>query len=494
MALSVHERLSTSLQLQASPHQSQPVLKEALDTLSMALEHSPDDSELQALAAELYWEYGQNKQAKLWADKVLSKENAPKTALRSAHKVLGHLADDAANPAQAVDHWQQLGWSPDPFWRLAACHLRRQPGKEPRTVQNTLMSVVYGCLFGLSLLGHSKQWKSYGPNATIVAKLLWLALKTNKQAEAYLSGLQALYHQYPGSAMLSTLLAETYMSQGFKQEAEVQYVITLGRHPNNSQAMRGLVTLYQQQENYPAAFTLLKRLLDKHPNEGSLHASLGSIYLHLGELRHALDSYKQALMMTMDSQDKVRLCETMATIYQQQLNNPEAAESVILLGLSHDPNNQALKLKLSIVAFEHNQLGLAGRACESLLETEENHVQAAANLGYLRWMEGDIETAIRLYEQAVEVDPSYDVACNNLGVLYLDHQGNASQAIERFKQATTLNESYTLAHYNLGRAYSMQNKHELAAASFHKANELNKETMELDPFDLDERLHALFQV
>ena len=53
----------------------------------------------------------------------------------------------------------------------------------------------------------------------------------------------------------------------------------------------------------------------------------------------------------------------------------------------------------------------------------------------MHWGKGDIDEAIKEYELSIKYDSTYDIAYNNLGVIYLDDLGRVQQAAELFEKA-----------------------------------------------------------
>ena len=82
--------------------------------------------------------------------------------------------------------------------------------------------------------------------------------------------------------------------------------------------------------------------------------------------------------------------------------------------------------------------------------------------------EGQIEEAIKAYQQAISIDPQYAVAHHNLGVL-LRQQGLLNEAIESYTRATAIQPDYVDAHYNLGNALLDIGNLDAAVSSYHKA-------------------------
>ena len=103
-----------------------------------------------------------------------------------------------------------------------------------------------------------------------------------------------------------------------------------------------------------------------------------------------------------------------------------------------------------------------------------------------------IDDSIKEYELAIKLDPAYDIAYNNLGVIYLDDLGRIQKAVELFKEAINYNPNYALAFYNMGRAMSIKGDKLDAARLYQIALDLNVITNELDNNEIKARLNNLF--
>ena len=89
--------------------------------------------------------------------------------------------------------------------------------------------------------------------------------------------------------------------------------------------------------------------------------------------------------------------------------------------------------------------------------------------------------------------PNYDIAYNNLGVIYLDDLGRVNKAIDLFKKAVESNPNYALAHFNLARATSIIGDKIEAAKLYQMAQDINKVTQEIDPRDIADKISELFE-
>ena len=105
---------------------------------------------------------------------------------------------------------------------------------------------------------------------------------------------------------------------------------------------------------------------------------------------------------------------------------------------------------------------------------------------------GDLDEAIKEYKLSIKFDPNYDIAYNNLGVIYLDDLVQLQKAIECFETAIDCNPNYALAYYNLGRCFALKRENIEAARYFQQAMDVNNITNEIDPKDIQDRLNSLF--
>ena len=109
------------------------------------------------------------------------------------------------------------------------------------------------------------------------------------------------------------------------------------------------------------------------------------------------------------------------------------------------------------------------------------------------WGKADTEEAIKSYELAIKYNPNYDIAHNNLGVIYLDDLGRVKKAADCFQKAIISNPSYALAHFNLARATSIMGDKVEAAKLYQMAQDINKVTQEIDPRDIADKISELFE-
>jgi tetratricopeptide (TPR) repeat protein len=87
---------------------------------------------------------------------------------------------------------------------------------------------------------------------------------------------------------------------------------------------------------------------------------------------------------------------------------------------------------------------------------------------------GKLDEAVEAYRRAVDTDPSFVIAHNNLGMVYID-KGEFPLAIAALKRAVQVDPTYAEAYNNLGYVHRKINEDPLAAAYYEKFIALDPE-------------------
>jgi tetratricopeptide (TPR) repeat protein len=98
---------------------------------------------------------------------------------------------------------------------------------------------------------------------------------------------------------------------------------------------------------------------------------------------------------------------------------------------------------------------------QELLELDPSYAAASINLGTLHFHLRKYEQAEEFYRRATIADPSYVLAYFDLGNV-LDELERLDEAIAAYRQAVTLAPGYADAHYNLALAYERKGQHRSA--------------------------------
>ena len=145
-------------------------------------------------------------------------------------------------------------------------------------------------------------------------------------------------------------------------------------------------------------------------------------------------------------------------------------DAAILLGriLKTDPDNSQAKLRVAEMYLLANKLLLAAAAFKHLSKTSDVRAKALQGFGIAMMKQGELDTAHKALQEAVDEDASLWRAWNGLG-LYYDTQSLWNEAGESYKRALGVNPESALIHNNLGYSLLMQGKFVDATSAFRKA-------------------------
>ncbi len=241
--------------------------------------------------------------------------------------------------------------------------------------------------------------------------------------------------------------------------------------------------------NAVSAFKLAQELNPENPYYNN---SLAYAYIKAELYDDAIEYYQQAIKLNPDAEWTSIVCHALGAIYAEVKNNYEAAEATFNAGMVLDPNNIDIQLSLGDLYMTEGDLDKAIKTyCDAITTDPENYL-AYAKTGLALWEKDYLEESIVAFHKSIELNPDFEIAQNNLGVVYLDGLGDPKESVEYFKNAININPNYTLAYFNLGRAYQAIGDKALAAEYYQMTMDLNKITEELSEKEIRDRLYDLF--
>ncbi len=296
----------------------------------------------------------------------------------------------------------------------------------------------------------------------------------------------------PGFVELYINLGRVYHELGRYEDAICEYKMAIWLDCLNIRAYFYLCQLYEELKDFDNAIETCTKLIELQPHIADFHCRIAQ-YLYLtGNVEEAIEHYQTAVSLNPNSQWTSVVAQTLGFIFQENVKNLDAAISSYQNAFSLNPNDIDIYLNLGNVFFEKGSYDNALVIYKKALESSPYSARLHCNLGYLYWGKGNIEEAIKEYEKAIKYDNTYDIAYNNLGVIYLDDLGMVQKAMGLFESARRYNPNYALANYNLARSVAITGDKIEAAKLYQIALDINKYTMELDPEDIKEKIQDLF--
>ena len=137
-----------------------------------------------------------------------------------------------------------------------------------------------------------------------------------------------------------------------------------------------------------------------------------------------------------------------------------------MLGLT--PNVSILHFNYANALREKGQLDRAIKHFNNALRINPRYSEARSNLGLSFLEVGKYDEAIKHFNEALRLKPNLPNTINNLAVA-LREQGKINEAIKKWKKALEIEPSHPYAHFNMGRAMTGQRKYDEAIEHFNQA-------------------------
>ncbi|MDD3594503.1 MAG: tetratricopeptide repeat protein [Candidatus Gastranaerophilales bacterium] len=304
---------------------------------------------------------------------------------------------------------------------------------------------------------------------------------------------QEKIEEAPGWIPLYILLGDVYKSIGKYEEAINEYRMAIWIDPINIPAYQSMCQLYEEIGDYDKAVQSYKKLIRIQPRNPVLYSHIANILYLKGEIDESIKYYHYAINLNPSKDWTSVVSQTLGYVLHESVKNYDAAISAYQSAYQLNPNDIDTYISLGSAFYDKGDYDNAKVVYNLALELYPENSRIHCNLGYLLWGRDEIDEAIKEYELAIAYDNNYDIAYNNLGVLYLDNLGKVKDAIDCFELAVASNPNYALAYYNLGRAMVVRGDKIEAARLYQVALDINKITNELDAQEITERLNDLFE-
>ena len=271
------------------------------------------------------------------------------------------------------------------------------------------------------------------------------------------------------------------------------YNLLVVKLPEFSRPYYELGHLYLKKEDYINASNAFRMALDYDKENPFYLNSLAFTYVQLEQYNTAIELYKKAIDKNPDNEGTSVVAQALAAIYYKINNDYEAAITVLEYALTLTKDKGPIYTLFGDIYFDDNNMDLSIKYYNMALLDGIKDPKMYSRLAMAYWEKNSIQDAIDCYNLAIETDINYDIAHNNLGVIYLDNIKDYERALSCFVNAVDLNPSYMLAHFNLGRCYAELNRKVEAATEFQKAIDLNRIHPEIDEEIIQEKLYKLFE-
>ena len=257
-------------------------------------------------------------------------------------------------------------------------------------------------------------------------------------------------------------LGQVLATEGFFDAALEEYAKGAKYQAYTPETLDELAAIFNEKGNLAGAIQIYERLIEVDPTQAAARFSLAELLYANGDTVTALQHYQQALALTPNLKD--RFYESLEPYFAGLMSANQARpllEKAVFV-LPNDPRAHFYAGMLeadtgnTATAIEHYQKTL------QIIETDPSHLHTQLRLGnfnevYLKLGElhheqGDVETAVTYFKQALTVDPALADRFITLGQTAFE-AGDYNAAIEPLNTHLLLFPEDATAAYLLGQSY-----------------------------------------
>jgi len=283
--------------------------------------------------------------------------------------------------------------------------------------------------------------------------------------------LDAAIEQFMTAVRLDPSLPEPYNNlgvvlakQGKIDEAIDYYSRAIKIKPSYAEAYFNLGSTLAAHGQIMQAIDMLSKALQLNPDSARVHSNLGSLFIKQGNLEKALYHNKEALRL--DPQ-LVEAHNNMGIVLMRE-GKLEAAISQFREALQIDPNFKPAANSLRSALAIQRELGSEVSKLRKLLQDNPESAELHLKLGNLFFRQGDRRQAIQQYKKALELDPEFLPALNNLALVTAANK-EYDRALALFLDVLNSHPNDAETHFNIACMYSQLNRVDESLAYLKKA-------------------------
>lgn len=319
--------------------------------------------------------------------------------------------------------------------------------------------------------------------------LVYLAQgETDRAREAF----ENITHQKKKFAPAYIKLGQVLAIQGFFDDALTEYAKAAQHQPYAAQDLYELAVIFNEKGNTDGAIQLYQRTIETEPTHAQSHFALAEIFYTSGNTEAALNHYQQALSVMPSFKDT--FYEPLEP-YFAGLMTPDQAMPMIEKAMFVLPDDPRSSFYAGMIETDAGNTENAIQHYEKTIEIIEadtsylqvelplgNFIDAYFKLGELHHQQGDIDTAVRYFKRALELNPALADRFIVQGQRAFD-EASYQDAIEPLNIHLLLFPEDISATYLLGQSYEATDDTDSAITFYER-------TLTLDP----QRPDVLFKV
>ncbi|MBD3180767.1 tetratricopeptide repeat protein [Candidatus Poribacteria bacterium] len=269
-----------------------------------------------------------------------------------------------------------------------------------------------------------------------------------------------------------------------EKKSDVMYYSADAVNPT-SRDIKTLKRLYAHESGHSLhaeTIEVIKEQMQEKPDNARLHFMLGTVYADQGEHEKAIETFK--LCLKLDSGFH-KASAALASSYRASGRSDEALTEY--LALAETQPSAMLYNVIGAICYEKNETWKAVQYIKKALETDRSYEPARGNLyriylgkGQELTKENQHYAAIKLLKDGVSFFPDRPELYNALGIAYAQN-GDFSMAIRNYTKALNINPAFTTAKNNLATSYNNQGTAYAQEKQWSKALDAYSEALRLMP-------------
>jgi len=272
-------------------------------------------------------------------------------------------------------------------------------------------------------------------------------------------------------------------------------ILARSSRPNESYvwALKGKANTLQEMGRDDEALDYVHRILALNSRDADAFLVWANALAHQNQVEAAIEKYQQTLELDPAS---VAAHINLGILYKKQCRLDDAITQYNE-ALLYNPRSVGAHYNLGLALYGKSRLGGAG-ACKGdgrhvdlteqdrdslrkaaieeyklAIEIDPSYVAAYQNLGSIYADMNKPNWAMEAFESAIQVDPEYARPYKNLGDIWLA-KGNQQQAVQMLNKAISLQPSYPEAYESLAKALAQEGNVEEAKNKLEHAGRLRK--------------------
>lgn len=289
---------------------------------------------------------------------------------------------------------------------------------------------------------------------------------------------QDYLRHHPAEFDANYVLGVVQRELGDYTAAKDRLLQAVGMNPDVYDARYNLGIAFAKLGQPAEARVQLEKALQLDPSAAEAHFQLASV---LRALSLPQAAQEQLALYQQESAERQHKDVAVATANQAKefLQHDDAAKAADLYreALQNDPNNAQILYEFALALDAQRDFDSERETLRRAIEVNPEFAAAHNQLGLLILQAGDAADAEKEFQMAISLNPHYAEAQNNLGVLY-GQQGRDPEAEKLFRRAIDSNPRYAQAYVNLAAALAEQSRFTEAEAAAESAIAIQPDNQE----------------